>query len=246
MTETTIDSIVRDSLASNGMTLHYYVQALQMALRCLRDINLNHHGAIGTVELVVDANNMVRLPDGYIDYIKIGHRRGRYVVPMAQNSSYNRLPSIISGAEAPYESYGVSGVFDPYSTSARSAYGEQLGRIYGMGDGTRTDVFKVIPERGVALIGEYIAVGETIVLEYIYQPDYANAMAFVPAYAEESIKTYISMSFARMYGRRLGEIERLNRDYQNAVRRMRAATYALTKEDLLGLERRNIKLSIKG
>lgn len=246
MIETTIDSIVRDSLASNGMTLHYYVQALQMALRCLRDINLNHHGAIGTVEITVDTNNTVKLPDAYIDYIKVGHRRGRYVVPMAQNSSYNRLPSVVNQAEAPYESYGVSGVYDPYSTSARSQYGEQLGRIYGMGDGTRTDVFKVIPERGMALIGEYISPGEVIVLEYIYQPDYANAMVFVPAYVEEAIKTYIAMSFARMYGRRLGEIERLNRDYQNAVRRLRSAKFTLTKEDLLGLERRNTKLSIKG
>jgi hypothetical protein len=226
--------------------MHYYVNVLQMALRCLREIHLLHSGVIMTAELTVDDNGEIKLPANYIDYIKVGHKRGRYVVPMSQNVSYSRRPSIRTNDQVPFDSYGISGIYDPYNSSYISQYGEQLGRLYGLGTGTKTDVFKVIPERNAMLIGEHIPAGETVVVEYIGQTQYASAGAFIPAYAEETVETYISLQLAKLSGKRIGEVERLQRDYRNAERKMRAANYALTKEDLLNIERDNIKMSIKG
>jgi len=246
MYQTTIDSIVRSALASNGLTMHYYVNVLHMALRCLREIQLLHSGAIMTAELTVDNNGEVKLPANYIDYVKVGHKRGRYVVPMGQNGSYARRPAIRSNDQVAFDSYGISGIYDPYNSSYISQYGEQLGRLYGLGSGTRTDVFKVVPERNALLVGEHIGAGEVIVLEYIGQTQYASAGAFIPAYSEEVVESYITLQLAKMSGKRLGEVERLQRDYRNAERKMRAANFALTKEDLLNIERDNIKLSIKG
>lgn len=247
MTYTNIDSIVRSALMTQGVTIHYYLTFMHMALKCLREIHLHHLGAISSVELTVNQFREIQLPDNYIDWIKVGYKKARYVVPMGTNSSYNRLPRISdAGQQIAYDQLGGESTFDPYNAFYYSQYGEDLGKAYGLGEGTRLDVFKVIPERGVVQIGESVSPGDKIVLEYLAQQDFTSASTLVSPYAEEAIESYIAMKFAEVKGSRVADIEMLRRNYSNARRMLRASNNELTKEELIRLSRGSVKLSIKG
>ena len=72
-----IDSIVKEALADKGYdTFHLYGRYLMWAIRCLRELNIDHTEDIKTVKLPVSAIKTVAYPDDFITYNKLGVKIG--------------------------------------------------------------------------------------------------------------------------------------------------------------------------
>lgn len=245
-----VDSVVRSSLLNEQLTIHYYVQFLHAALNGLRSMNLDVFGTVKTTRLIADNNREVELPAGYIDYIKIGYQRYGYVIPMAENKNYNSLPSLAGTKQLPYQiAASNTAAFSPYGfwDGYVNQYGEDMGRLYGTGGGTRVDEFKVLPSRNKIMLGAFIKIGDEIVLEYIGDTDFLNEDAIVHPYAVEALEAYIKYEYAksRMSRKNISEIEMCHRDFVNKQRIMRARKFAMTAEQWRRLDQDHTKQSPK-
>ncbi len=71
----TVDGIVRSSLMTLGLPIHYYVQFLHYALKCLnQELNMDTLPLIKTIEVTLDSNNELQIPRDFIDVIKLGRK----------------------------------------------------------------------------------------------------------------------------------------------------------------------------
>jgi hypothetical protein len=245
-----LDSVVRSALLNEQLTIHYYIQFLHAGLNGLRSMNLDVTGTVKTVTLTVDTNNEAELPSGFIDFIKIGYRRYGYIIPMAQNKNYNSLPSIAGNNQVPYQiAASNTAAFSPYGfwDGYVNQYGEDLGRLYGTGGGTRVDEFKILPNRNKILCGAFVKAGDEIVVEYIGEMDFLNEDAIVHPYAVEALEAYIKYEYAKARNSRknLTEIEMCHRDFVNKQRIMRARRFAMTAEEWRRLDQDHTKMSVK-
>lgn len=247
---TPIDSIVRSSLMSYGLTLHNYVQFLHFALQGLREIEYDTIGKIATAKIQVDSNGEVKLPSDYVDWVKVGWERNRHIIPLGSNGTWVREPNTDNaGNQIPYGTQSGSTVsatmYDPFASYNISQYGEDFGRQYGLGLGDRTDCFQVIDERSVMLIGRFIPSGEYIYIEYLASANYADTDALVHPYAESTVEAYIKWKYAEQKTSRLADIDRSKKEFYNQYRILRARMNDIGKEDMLRLSRDGIKQSIK-
>ena len=247
---TTINSLVRSSLMSHGLTLHYYVTFLHFALQGLREISFDTVGRISTVKLAPNAFGEAQLPGDYIDYIRFGWLRNRYLIPLGSTRSLVRTPNVdASGLQAPYPAgtgaLVSASTFDPFASYHISPYGEDLGRLYGLGGGTRNDVFQLIEERNVVIFGEKFGSTDSIYMEYLAAGNYADADAVFHPYAESTLEAYIKYRYAEQRTSRLADVNRAQKDFYNQYRLLRARLNGLTKEDMIRQARESFRQSVK-
>lgn len=201
-----LNSIVRNVLLRRGYPLHYYLQFLVNAKDCLREMTLDSLAVINTelLDVVVDGGyNVVNLPCGYVDWIKVGIRVGQYVKPLLERDSINRLHNYDDAGDV----IAYSDVTDIATTEANvsltsatefmqdtvtwDSYGEYIGRQFGFsGAGSESDTFKVIPERNQIQINENLGV-DKIVLEYVSDGMCSDAASQIDVYAVATIEAYI-------------------------------------------------------
>lgn len=247
---TTINSLVRSSLVSHGLTLHYYVTFLHFALQGLREISFDTIGKIATVKLAPNAFNEAELPPDYIDYIRFGWLRNRYLIPISSTRSYVRTPNIDStGKQIAYSSgegaLVSAATFDPFASYHISPYGEDLGRLYGLGGGTRNDIFQLIEERNIVIFGDKFDSTDTLYMEYLSAGNYADADAVFHPYAESTLEAYIKYRYAEQRTSRLADVNRAQKDFYNQYRLLRARLNGLTKEDMIRQARESFRQSVK-
>lgn len=247
---TTINSLVRSSLMSHGLTLHYYVTFLHFALQGLREISFDTIGKVSTVKLSPNAFKEAALPADYIDYIRFGWLRNRYLIPIGSTRSYARIANTDStGKQIAYPSgEGAlisAATFDPFASYHISPYGEDLGRMYGLGGGTRNDIFQLVEERNVVLFGDKFDSTDTLYMEYLAAGNYADADAVFHPYAESTIEAYIKYRYAEQRTSRLADVSRAQKDFYNQYRLLRARLNGLTKEDMIRQARESFRQSVK-
>ena len=219
-----LNAIVRNVLLRRGYPLHYYMQFLVNAKDCLREMSLDSLGVINTelLDVVVDGGyNVVNLPCGYIDYVKVGVRVGQYVKPLLERDSINRLHNYDDSGDIT----AYSGVTDVATTESNvsltsssvflqdtvtwDSYGEYIGRQYGFsGAGSESDTFKVLPERNQIQLNENISV-DKIVLEYIGDGMCSDSATQVDVYAVATIEAYI-----------ISQMKEQNRNYSLTERKV--------------------------
>ena len=69
---TSIDGIVRSNMMTMGLPIHYYVQFMHYALKCLnQELNMDSLPLIKTIEVSLDTNNEMSIPRDYIDIVKL-------------------------------------------------------------------------------------------------------------------------------------------------------------------------------
>lgn len=252
MTSASIDSVVRDALATMQLPIHYYMQCMVYAMQATRDIGIHHYATVKAVELEVDSNNMVDIPKDFTDIVRVARKYNRLIIPMGKTNKYNRLPRFDGTDEIAYD--GEDGSTESsainYASSNTTAYlgyyGDSYGGDYGRGDGDRTDNYQLVPERRKLLIGSAVQPGQTIYLEYISLQDFATADATVHPFAAEAIREYIVFQFTLNSKTKVGEQQIAQMRYNNALRKLRASFNKITPEDIIRLTRDNIKLSVKG
>lgn len=252
MTYATIDSIVNSALLSNNLTIHYYVQLLNEALKCLNEISYDTLPTPKSVELTVNAFNEVTIPEDYIDWARVGEKYGLQILPLLPNPNYNRLAATndldeqIAYTEPITYRDSISYFGDGYWwNNYTSSYGEHTGRFYGHGGGKQAGFFKPIEERGVIQLDTSITPGTTIYLEYIAF-DTATIGSLVPKYAESTIESYITWqykSWSTLYN--LGDVDRAERTFHNNHRKLRARMSDLTIDVIRNTARKHFKQSVK-
>lgn len=247
---TTIDSLVRATLLSHGLTVHYYVTFLHFALKGLKEISFDTIGRISTAKLPVNSFREAALPPDFIDYIRIGWLRNRNLIPLGSNASFMRSANVnTSGDQIAYPSNTgaivSAATYDPFASYHISPYGEDLGRLYGLGGGSRNDVFQLVPERNLILVGDMFTQGDYIYMDYLAAGNYADADALFHPYAEAALEAYITLKYAEQRTTRLADVARAEKNWHNEHRKLRARLNGLTKEDMLRLSRDHFKQSVK-
>jgi len=252
MITTSIDAIVRSALMSHQLPIHYYVQFLHYALKCVQELNFDVLQNIKSVKLTVNEFSEVPLPADYIDYCVVGVEVGQRIRPLSMNQRINRLPNTDAGGnqiaypndstvDYSYLSYNYDGYF---FSSFINSKGQHIGRYFGYGAST-DDSFRVIEDRGVIQLDQSIGEGAIIYMEYLYL-DTAATTSLVAPYAQNCIEAYITWMF-RKWDNRIPrvDVEMSKREFYNELRILRARKDDLTKSDILSISRKYNKQAPK-
>lgn len=247
----TVDTIVRNTLLRRGYPLHYYLSALVYAKDALRQLHLDDLRWINT-ELcdVITPGNYVTLPCDFVDAIRVGLRVGQMIKPLVQSNSINRLHAYDSAGDI--TTYTNINEDDPentliytypnglyWGTTVINDYGEDIGRMYGLGAGAEWDTYTVLPERNQIQLNESIVVNK-IIVEYISDGMCGDAASQVDVNAQDAIEAYIFWQFRLNSGSAsLGEIDMYHKEYNKQRVILRARKNNLTINDLKRIVQRN-------
>lgn len=261
-----LDNTVRSYLVSKGYTLHYYVQALQYAIDCTRELNFDSLRNIVPITLKVNSYKAADLPCDYVDYVKVGSPTGEYIYPMVEKNTLNRLRNYnANGQPIPYpdvlSEFGWNVFGFPLWTDGFGYYywywnnidthGEFYGRLFNHVP-TYQDCFEIIAERNqIQLDISYNSA--TVYMEYISnglgQANInCNSQTMITEYAYAAVKDYIHWQMqANAHGNRipLAAIEQSKQQYYNSLRITRARKFSITPEMVKMAFRKNYTAAIK-
>ena len=247
---TNVDSIVKNFLYSNQLSIHYYIQFLSDAMDIAKEIEYDRYPGIKTVILETNEYAEIAMPDDYVDWIKVGCQNGGVITVLTHNNNLSRIRQQDSDgndiAFSQTESVndlleiGFSGI---YFHNATNKYGENLGRLYGRGGGNSSASFKEITERQILQLHPSYADGSKIVLEYLSHTSTASE-ALIPKYAEALVRSYLEYQLADWRGVE-NKALRKRKEYRNELRLFYARMNKMTKQDVIEVLRNNQKMSIK-
>lgn len=235
----TVDTIVRESLADMQLPVHYYAQFLHYAIDWMdTEYNLDTKGAVVTVQLTVSEDFNADLPEDYVDWIRVGQNRGRYIVPMpTRYTLLNNGQSITvqeSDTVVPFDGY--------YWANFVNEYAEHLGKLYGMvTDGG--DHFNIVGNKIV--FGHAFTAGQKVYLQYLSSASNLTT-SLVHPYFSRTLKKWIHWKYTEFNRREnLTQKQRARNEYFNEYRNSRARHFGLSKEDIVNIMRRNTRQSVK-
>lgn len=244
MKVTTINGIVRSTLVTMQLPIHYYTQFLSYALDIVNELNFDSLGLIKTTRLYTDDTHRITVPSDYIDWVKVGVEIGNRVVVMSENKSFNRLHNYDDqGQEIPYSNADADKTFPggTYFQNYVNEYGEHLGRLYGYGAEDHQYQFKELREQGQIVLDPRIGADAKIYLEYIADTD-PTALSQIHPYVVPLIKAAIITRYtdwdvkASPFLKRNRE-EKFKDEYEKYLSRR----HAITPQTVLDILRRNTK-----
>ena len=246
---TSIDGIVRATLMTMGLPIHYYVQFMHYALKCLnQELNMDSRPLIKTIELSMDTNNEIAIPRDYIDIVKIGQRLdGKHAVKIyGENPNLARIQTAHNAAntadDTALQALNYGGYF---FNNFYNDKGEHKGRMYGYGNDVGGSSYKVVPERNVIKLSNKLSNKTTIYLEYVAYHT-ATSASYIDPRAAECIEAYIIYKF-KEHNRAINrfEVGESKQEYYNQLRKLRGRLLGLTKTDILRLVRGEFRQSVK-
>jgi hypothetical protein len=246
---TTIDGIVRSTLMTLGLPIHYYVQFMHYALKCLnQELNMDTLPLVKTIEVSLDSNNELSLPNDFIDIVKLGRRvhNDHRIKVFGVNDNFARLAvdrdNLSPATDEVLASLNYGGYF---FTNFYNDKGEHKGRMYGYGNDTQGSEYKLIRERGVIKVSPSVPATAKIYLEYVGFHSATSASGVNP-YAAECIEAYIIYKFKEHNrGITKNEAAESKQEYYNQLRKLRSRVMGLTKTDVLRLVRGEFRQSVK-
>lgn len=256
---TSIDSIIRSTLFGLGLTIHYYVFALEHGLSCLFELHQDILKQTIKVRLIVDSNGEITLPSDFTNIVRLDCLWGAYRIPLIFNQNLTSLPNLNnSNTQVPYpipnnvdvEEYGGWGKFYYYINDWGQSYGKNFGGSAGQSGG-----YVIDRNRNKIYLGGQVIEGATVELEYLskYKPTTAGTPSItsydymVNDYVVAAIKAYIEWKILmRNIGpRNRFEGQNAEARYYNEVRKLRGRLNPMTKAGIIEIVNRNRKLSIK-
>ncbi len=219
-------------------TLHKYPRILQIAISGLREFNRDVEGLVKTVQLTVNENDTVTLPQDFIDYRIIGvctefgtieslGVNDRMCLPVVDDCG-NIVGSPNRNENVPFSSFDAF-----YFQGTYSRNGQLIGRRFGIGGGqNQWGYYRVWPERGYITLQNYI--GNNIVLEYLADIDLIDEDYQVHPFLVEALKSWIYWKYIqrnRNYSQ--GEKDMARREYYNQKRLAKKAINMFNLKELL-------------
>ena len=235
----TVDTIVREALADKQLPVHYYAQFLHYAIDWMgTEYDLETKGAVTTVELTVSEDFNADLPEDYVDWIRVGQNRGRYIVPMP-----TRYTLLDNGESVTVQENDTVIPFDGYYwANFVNEYAEHLGKLYGaVTDGG--DHFNIVGDKIV--FGHAFVAGQKVYLQYLSSSSTLTT-SLVHPYFSRTLKKFIHWQFTEWDRREnLTTKRRSRQEYFHEYRNSRARHFQMSKEDIVNIIRRNTRQSVK-
>ena len=167
-----------------------YPRFLLSAIRCLRELN---YGNISTyskdVELDVNDNDTVDLPDDFIDYEVIGVICNGELFSLGYNPNLAPKPKDNCGNDISRDTVSTDGVFQ----AADSAIDSYMGSL---GGGNSLGYYKIFPNKGYISLEGFDA--DKIVLRYKADIEQVDGSFMVNPYDEEAIHAWLGWKYKNM------------------------------------------------
>ena len=214
--------VVSEWLIENGKSENVRDRVYTIALSGLREMHLDVNGIIKIVELCINDNDTVDLPNDFINYRKIGivgadgrmHCLGRdNGISLAPACGLDGRVIVPGGSDTPFYGMPFSGAF--------LGLNDGNGGVFGIGGGNNALGYyrynRATNQLWLSNLG--VGVGCTVVVEYISDLNSLDDDFIVHPYAIQTIKDYISWRLVlgdRNTG--TGEKEIRRREYFNSLR----------------------------
>lgn len=234
----TLDNLVRQTLASRGYPIHWYIQFLHYGVQAVRELNFDVLQSVKSVRLPVNSYKAVTLPCDFVDYIRVGTEIGQYVLPWAERDGMNRLNKFdTNGNKIPYGDIEATNGLLPnnwegfWYTNYINDKGEHLGRIFNNKPSFRNS-FVLLRERGEMQLDTDVDNSE-IVLDYITDGTSVTSVNAVHPYASAAIEAYIVWKMkdhSRAFN--LSERQLAKDEYYNQQRILRARMNNMDIQDI--------------
>lgn len=183
MVTITLDETIRKTLNKFGLPLHYYIKFLVIARDGLREMKYTVLPAEKTVELTIDANNEVDIPNDFVGEVGLYRKRYDKMIPIPHNpliSSYNGSPF-----DKPEDDMTLT-----YANELLENVGMQFGQV-----NQREDGYRIIPELGKIRIDNSTK-EEKVYLKYVTMPQLVNNKTLIHPYVEPALVSYIAYQLA--------------------------------------------------
>lgn len=234
----TLDSVIKEHLIEiqDNTQASYFIN-LRRAIACLRILSMDVNGSTRYVELDIQDNNTVDLPNDFMDYKFIGVNVSGRLIPLGLDNTLSpQLPVNDCGEEQNYISIdtasGIVGTYNP---------------IYGAGGGNnRFGYYRMDYENSRIVLNIGNLPAATLVLEYIVDPSLIDGTHYVHSYEVEAVLAYLkwkSIDSAR--NRNLGEKDRARADWYNEKRLAKLRHKSFTLDEALQSLRKSFKQSPK-
>lgn len=251
----TVAEVVKDQMIEQGRTtLHKFEQLLPLAVRGLRELNINVGNAPKTVYLTPTPWNTIQAPDDMYSWSKIGVELGGFIynLGMAPDMAFPHLrnpqgvlqPEPFKPYYGNFTSYLANAGLDVgwvyWAYTSYNEFGEFTGRLYGQGTGFAQPGFFNYNE----LTREFVLSPDlqkaSIVLEYT-STGVNNASMPVPQVAIEPLIAFVNWKSSKG-----AERQQMMNEYHNAVMHYKVNKYSFGMTDFLNAIRQGYRLSPKG
>lgn len=235
-----LDEIVSEWLVENGKPENQRARLYTIALSGLRELHLDVNGVVKIVQLSINDNDTVDLPNDFINYSKIGivgsdgriHCLGRDN-SINLNPSYNNCGTQVSnpnttGIDYPFYGLPFAGAF----------YGllDGSGAQFGIGGGNNNIGYYRLDRKNnrLVLANMNVLSGTSLIMEYVADIESDNSDFILHPYFIQTIKDWLSWRY--VIGDRNtngGEKEMRRREYYNSFRIAKARYGNSTIEEWL-------------
>mgnify|MGYP003123382348 CR=1 FL=1 len=251
------------------------VTVRNLALRGIREFGFDVTTRVKSLKLPIESSNdTVTLPTDFVDVIKVGVVDGDGIIRvMRHNKNINfsqKIDSDDSTASSVDAESGplmiqqnadlipnkgdsktpTSGNEEGSTDSLREdvfrnyLYQNAIGSLYGIGGGIGVGEYRVNLDQFRLEISSNSSVTE-VVMEYI-SDEARSTNPLIHVYAEEALRSYIYYKVCeRKRNVPAGEKARARAEYYNERRKARARMNSVSKDDILGMLRKNFKQAPK-
>lgn len=251
------------------------VTVRNLALRGIREFGFDVTTRVKSLKLAINSSNdTVTLPTDFVDVIKVGLVDGDGIIRvMRHNKNINFSQKIdlddatavdVDAESGPLmiqqnadlipnktdDKSATDGETEASSDSLREdifrnyLYQNTIGALYGMGGGVGAGEYRVNLDQFRLEIATNSSVTE-VVIEYI-SDEARSTNPLIHVYAEEALRSYIYYKVCeRKRNVPAGEKARARAEYYNERRKARARMNSVSKDDILGMLRKNFKQAPK-
>ena len=250
MVTKTINSMVRESLLEEGLTLHSYVGFLLHGIAELQRLSLHHGYSAKQSLLTINSYNRVSIPSDAGMIIDISIKDGERLLPAVRDTSLNLMYNTDDlGNKIPFPSSGdgiddlvISEFIDDYYRD-HSRFG--FGGFYGL-TAPQDKTFNIDYENSEIVFSNGFD-HETIVLTYAVDASSSGtASTLVRMEFVDTIKSFMKWKYLENNKRSTNyQIEAAREQYVNRKRNMKALVYPVSKADMAFQIRKGIHGSTK-
>jgi hypothetical protein len=233
---------------------------MHYVLRGIREIGFDVSKVVRSIKIDVNtSNNTVPLPTDFVDIVKIGAVGSNGMVyvfgenkninySMADGSASDAAPAIgTTDSKTPTTGFGgPSSVDDDFNSYIFHNYflNGSYGQLYGIGGGQRYGEYRINYDQNRIEVDTDSGMTQ-VVLEYVADQA-TSSNPEIHIYAGEALRSFV---YYKIIERRsnvpMGEKQRARKEYFNNLRLAKSRLSNFTKEEALGVIRKNFKQSPK-
>lgn len=245
-----LSAIVDAFLQENDLPGGWYAKSLSWAYRALREIKLDTWGDVKTKLLPVTDMKTVILPDNFVDWVKVGVKRGQYIITLGLNDALSTITRTsdsdsVRGLLSQHMPNGI----DFSSYGGYCFYNYDGGTCYGIGGGLPSKGYFKVHDNGTCkvLYLDYDYAYTEVLLEYITDGFDECSDPYVSPYLYEYIVAWMNDKYEIKNNPKATEAsrDRCGLALHYATRKVRARTTNVDPQSLLNLTRDAARLTPK-